>query len=148
MLLKGKIPLSYTLGKIKYEVLSILGYSILVWLLYHNFHFVRIAIPLSVPAILGTVISLLLGFRSNQAYDRWWEARHIWGAIVNDSRTLARQAGCFMDKEYKEDEIIQFRAHFINRQIAWCHSLGQTLRGMNPIQGLEKWLKKKKWNTL
>lgn len=148
MLLKEKIPFSYTFGKIKYEVLSILAYSILVWVLYHNFHFVRIAIPLSVPAILGTVISLLLGFRSNQAYDRWWEARHIWGAIVNDSRTLARQAGCFMEKEYKEDEIAQFRARFINRQIAWTHSLGQSLRSMNPMQGMEKWLEKEELEYL
>lgn len=148
MLLKEKIPFSYTFGKIKFEVLSILAYSVLIWVLYHNFHFVRIAIPLSVPAILGTVISLLLGFRSNQAYDRWWEARHIWGAIVNDSRTLARQAGCFMDKEYKEEEITHFRARFINRQIAWCHSLGQALRGMNPMQGMEKWLEKEELEYL
>lgn len=148
MLLKEKIPLSYTLGKIKFEVATIMAYSILVWVLYHNFHFVRIAIPLSVPAILGTVISLLLGFRSNQAYDRWWEARHIWGAIVNDSRTLARQAGCFMEKEYKEEEVAHFRARFINRQIAWTHSLGQTLRGINPMQNMEKWLEKEEIDYL
>lgn len=142
MLLKNKIPFRYTFGKIRYEVLSILAYSVLVWVLYHNFHFVRIAIPLSVPAILGTVISLLLGFRSNQAYDRWWEARHVWGAIVNDSRTLARQATCFIEKEYEEEAVAELRRRLINRQIAWAHSLGLHLRGINPMQGAEQWLSK------
>ncbi|GAA4462124.1 bestrophin family ion channel [Nemorincola caseinilytica] len=142
MLLKEKIPFHYTFGKIKYEVMGVLAYSILVWIMYHNFHFVRIAIPLSVPAMLGTVISLLLGFRSNQAYDRWWEARHIWGAVVNDSRTVARQMLCFLDKEYKDEAIEQFRNRFVNRQIAWTYSLGQHLRGRNALQGLEKWLDK------
>ena len=142
MLLKEKIPLQYIFGKIKYGVLGVLAYSLFVWVMYHNFHFVRIAIPLSVPAMLGTVISLLLGFRSNQAYDRWWEARHIWGAVVNDSRTLARQTLCFIDKEYKEEAVDKFRKRFVNRQIAWTYSLGQHLRDRNPMQGMEQWLEK------
>jgi len=44
---------------------------------------------ISVYSLLGFVISLLLVFRTNTAYDRWWEGRKIWGNIVNDSRNLA-----------------------------------------------------------
>lgn len=40
-------------------------------------------------SLLGFVISLLLVFRTNTAYDRWWEARKLWGALVNNSRNLA-----------------------------------------------------------
>src|SRR5688572_4256539 len=90
MLLKENIPFGYVFGKIKYELIWISMYAIGI-AIYHNFHITRISIPIAIPAILGTVISLLLGFRSNQAYERWWEARIIWGAIVNDSRTLTRQ---------------------------------------------------------
>jgi len=140
MLLKEKIPVKYIVGKIKYEIASILAYSTLVWILYENVHLVRISIPLSVPAILGTIISLLLGFRSNQAYDRWWEARHIWGAIVNDSRTLGRELVCFMEKEYDSADMEQLRDGMIKRQIGWTYSLGQTLRGHSPLQGLEKFM--------
>lgn len=43
----------------------------------------------SVYSLLGFVISLLLVFRTNTAYDRWWEGRKLWGAVVNDSRNLA-----------------------------------------------------------
>lgn len=40
-------------------------------------------------SLLGFVISLLLVFRTNTAYDRWWEARKLWGALVNNSRNLS-----------------------------------------------------------
>ncbi|RZJ68231.1 MAG: hypothetical protein EOO50_02090 [Flavobacterium sp.] len=40
-------------------------------------------------SMLGFVISLLLVFRTNTAYDRWWEGRRLWGALVNNSRNLA-----------------------------------------------------------
>ena len=52
---------------------------------------VPLDVPIAIPALRGTAISVLLGFRTNSAYDRWWEARKIWGAIVNDARTFARQ---------------------------------------------------------
>jgi len=43
----------------------------------------------AVYSLLGFVISLLLVFRTNTAYDRWWEGRKAWGALVNDSRSLS-----------------------------------------------------------
>ena len=39
--------------------------------------------------MLGFVISLLLAYRTNTAYDRWWEGRKLWGTLVNNSRNLA-----------------------------------------------------------
>jgi len=39
--------------------------------------------------VIGFVLSLLLVFRTNTAYDRWWEGRKVWGKLVNDSRNLA-----------------------------------------------------------
>ena len=99
MLLRNNIPLSYIFGKIKNEIFFVTAYSLGIVILYQNFHVTRISIPLAVPALLGTVISLLLAFRSNQAYDRWWEARKIWGAIVNDSRSLARNLINYVDDE-------------------------------------------------
>ncbi|QAT82475.1 hypothetical protein EJ065_0870 [Corallococcus coralloides] len=55
---------------------------------------------LSVPALpvtlLAAALGVLLGFRNNSAYERWWEARTIWGGLVNASRTLARQVLTFL----------------------------------------------------
>ncbi len=142
MLLKTKIPFKYVFGKIKYEIVVIALYAILITVLVQTYDLTHISIPLSVPAILGTVLSLLLGFRSNQAYDRWWEARHIWGAVVNDSRTLARQINSFTPIGYESDAIDDFRRRMIDRQIAWCYSLGRHLRKQNASRGLNKYLDK------
>ncbi len=60
---------------------------------YFEIHFFPKAVVLeklfAVYSILGFVLSLLLVFRTNTAYDRWWEGRKNWGALVNDSRNLA-----------------------------------------------------------
>ena len=141
MLLKKNIPFQYVFGKIKYEIIAITIYALLIAIIY-NQHSIRITIPLAVPAVLGTVISLLLGFRSNQASDRWWEARHIWGAVVNDSRTLARQIMSFTHHGYDGKEVSAFRERVIRRQIAWAYSLGRHLRNENPLSGLEKYISK------
>jgi len=133
MLLKKGIPWPYVLGKIKFEMVVITIYSTFFGLFHKDLNLHHIAIPLSVPAIMGTVISLLLAFRSNQAYDRWWEARIVWGAIVNDSRTLIRQMQCFIRDPHFSVEINTFIERFGRRQIFWTHSLGQTLRGQNPM---------------
>lgn len=142
MLLKKNIPFSYVFGKIKYEMLVITLYATLIAVLYNNYHLTRITIPIAIPTILGTVISLLLGFRSNQAYDRWWEARHIWGAVVNDSRTLARQVMNFTHDSYDNDNIRAFQDRMIRRQIAWTYSLARHLRGQKCNRVLEKYLDK------
>jgi ion channel-forming bestrophin family protein len=148
MLLKKNIPIGYVFGKVKIELVIILMYSLAIAVIHEWFLEVPISIPLAVPAVLGTVISLLLGFRSNQAYDRWWEARQVWGAIVNDSRTLARQVLNFTGSQYEEDDVHHWRQRMIRRQIAWCYSLGQSLRRTNPTSGLDKYLSRKELEYL
>ncbi|PTS98813.1 hypothetical protein DBR27_14130, partial [Flavobacterium sp. HMWF030] len=91
MLLRKKIPMRYVLGKIKVEIALVLTYTILFEVFHNYFINLPVDIPIAIPTMIGTIISLLLAFKSNQAYDRWWEARIVWGAIVNDSRTLIRQ---------------------------------------------------------
>lgn len=53
---------------------------------------VHLTIPLSGHTLLGVALSLLLVFRTNSSYDRYWEGRKLWGGIVNETRNLARQA--------------------------------------------------------
>jgi putative membrane protein len=54
---------------------------------------IRVAVPLgpSFLSILGIILGLLLVFRTNTAYDRWWEGRRLWGQLLNVSRALAHQ---------------------------------------------------------
>lgn len=55
-----------------------------------------VAIPISLHALAGVALSLLLVFRTNSSYDRFWEGRKLWGGIVNETRNLARAAGVFL----------------------------------------------------
>lgn len=48
-------------------------------------------IPPTIHAVLGTVLRLMLAFRTNASYDRWWEGRRAWGVITNRTRDIARQ---------------------------------------------------------
>lgn len=136
MLLKENIPNSYIFGKIKKEMILLTLYSTAVFIAHTYFRFPGVSIPIAIPGILGTIISLLLAFRSNQAYDRWWEARNLWGRIVNDSRSFARQVLSFIDTSYNETDKREMKERIIKRQIAWCYSLSQHLRGQNTRQSL------------
>lgn len=139
MLLKDNIPFSYVFGKIKKEIVMITMYVTIIALIQYALH-LNVSIPVSVPMILGTIISLLLAFRANQAYDRWWEARIIWGAIVNDSRSWSRQVVSFIDNGFDDDEKDALESKLINRQIAWAHCLGRALRDKDDEKDLGKWL--------
>lgn len=140
MLLKKKIPMKYVLGKIKVELLLVVLYVVAFDLIHRFYNEEAMNIPIAIPTIIGTVISLLLAFKSNQAYDRWWEARMIWGAIVNDSRTLLRQViGFYKDPDFSV-EANEFKESFAKRQAAWCYSLGQALRGKDPLKPIKNLL--------
>jgi len=138
MLLKKNIPISYVFGKIKLEMSLLALYSTAVYVAHTYYNFPGVSIPIAIPSILGTIISLLLAFRSNQAYDRWWEARTLWGGIVNDSRTFARQVLSFIDNSYDELDKSAMKTRLIKRQIAWCHSLSCQLRGQDARRCLDK----------
>lgn len=137
MLLKKRIPMKYVLGKIKAELALVLLYAVAFEIVHHFYHITSINIPIAVPTIIGTIISLLLAFKSNQAYDRWWEARIVWGAIVNDSRTLLRQVISFYKDPDFSVKANDFKERFARRQAAWCYALSQSLRGKDPIKPIK-----------
>lgn len=127
----------YVLGKIKVELSLVMTYTILFEIFHHYFINISVDIPIAIPTMVGTIISLLLAFKSNQAYDRWWEARIIWGSIVNESRTLVRQLLTFYKDPGFSVEANEFKENFTKRQIAWCYSLGQALRNKDAIKPIK-----------
>ncbi|PJE44594.1 MAG: hypothetical protein CUR32_03175 [Flavobacterium sp.] len=123
MLLNKKISVFTFLKQIRFDISAILIYAVVVGIADQYGFLSKIDIPIGVSAIIGTALSLLLAFRTAQAYERWWEARIIWGTIVNDSRTLIRQIKQFLPQS--DTKIVE---EFAYRQIIWCHVLGETLR--------------------
>ncbi|WBA40364.1 bestrophin family protein [Hymenobacter canadensis] len=143
MLLDTHIPVRYILKHIQADVLRVLLISIFFHLLKLVLGAYLPLIPLQLPTILGSLISLLLAFKTAQSYDRWWEARKLWGGIVNDSRTLVLQARTFLPEAYRQPTPAGLPAPLTAlayRQMAWCYSLGQALRGLDPAAGLRAYL--------
>lgn len=140
MLLDQRLPITYIFTRMWADIVRVLLISIFFQLLKEFFVGYLPAIPLQLPTILGASISLLLAFNLNQSYDRWWEARKLWGAVVNDSRTLVLQASNFVPDELLHQQPALPLKTLAYRQIAWCYSLGQTLRGRDPLENLEQFL--------
>ncbi len=135
MLLNKRIPASYILNKVKYDLIYVLIVSLLVYFITEKYKKLLPEMPFTIPAFIGTAISILLSFKLSQSYDRWWEARKVWGAVVNDSRSFVLQLQALVAKG---NEAVIKKIAF--RQIAWCYSLGQSLRGSDPIENLEKFI--------
>jgi len=132
MLLNKRIPISYILNKVKYDLIIVLSVSLSALFVTNRYQELLPEMPLTIPAFIGTAISILLSFKLSQSYDRWWEARKVWGAVVNDSRSLVIQLQSLTSKG--NDGKIKKIAF---RQIAWCYSLGQSLRELNPTDNLD-----------
>ncbi|MEZ0130735.1 bestrophin family protein, partial [Flavobacterium sp. LBUM151] len=132
--------------KIKVELGLVMAYTILFEIFHHYFINISVDIPIAIPTMVGTIISLLLAFKSNQAYDRWWEARIIWGSIVNESRTLIRQVLTFYKDPDFSVEANDFKENFTKRQIAWCYSLGQALRNKDAIKPIKNFISEEELN--
>ena len=93
------------------------AYLVREYLIAHHFE-----IPVIIPSLLGTAIAFFIGFNNNQAYDRWWEGRKIWGALVNDSRSFSRSL-----LTYTSDADTT-AVRMIHRHIAFLYVLKASLR--------------------
>ncbi len=141
MILNKKIPFQYLANKIKWDMIVVTIFSFIVY--YTSRHFFEIHIPLGIGAFLGTAIAILISFKVNQSYERWWESRKIWGAIVNDSRSLVVQLKNFLGE--KHNEAIRKVAL---RQIAWCYTLGQSLRKEDPYVNIDQFISNDEMKSL
>jgi ion channel-forming bestrophin family protein len=83
--------------------------------------------------LLGLILSLLMVFRTNSAYDRWWEGRKLWGSLVNSSRNLAIKVSQFIPKDD-----IKNRKFFQNMIPNFAFSLVYHLRDQNILVGEKK----------
>lgn len=98
-----------------------------VWFDKHVYH---VGIPATVHSLVGLALGLLLVFRTNASYDRFWEGRKLWGAIINETRNLARSARVLLsDAPELRDSIIKWTS-------AWAYSAMFSLRGK---RGLGPW---------
>lgn len=113
-------------------------YDVAIVLAYKVAHWQWIALPHIPVALLGSAIGIILSFRNNSAYGRWWEARTIWGAIVNNTRSFGRQVvtNVYWQRPEDEEEVRSFQRDLLYHQIAFTQALRQQLRGLPPLDEL------------
>lgn len=141
MLVTPKLPFRYLYNMIRVDVIRVFFFSLTFNFFKFFFNDYLPSIPVQLPTLLGTSISLVLAFKLNHSYDRWWEARKIWGAIVNDSRTLVMEFKNFIQAEklgFEESKALLQK--IVNRQIGWCYALGESLRGLDSRPTILKYL--------
>ena len=89
--------------------------------------------------LYGTAVALFLGFMVNAAYARWWEARTLWGTVVNHSRNLARESVTLLDVDVP-DARREIGPEMVRAQVAYVHVLRTSLRKQEPAPELEVYL--------
>jgi len=94
--------------------------------LYH-FNIIEVNIPWLPVSVVGTAVAFYVGFKNSQSYERMWEARKIWGGIVNESRTWGMLVDGFVTNQFKENkvnqlEISEIKKRLIYRHIAWLYA--------------------------
>lgn len=142
----AKNPLRSFYGVVFYNrkwILFFLGISTIAYLLFHVFEFKEIKLPIVPISILGGAVAIFLGFRNSSAYDRWWEARKIWGAVVNDSRTFVMQILSYSSPSKDGSDIEEFKAwqkEMVYRHIGWIYALASHLRKEEYCQELQVWI--------
>ncbi len=132
------------------SMLWLLVFMGIIATLYY-FKIITIVIPWLPVSVIGTAVAFYVGFKNNQAYDRMWEARKIWGGIINDSRTWGMMVdgyitNLFTDKEKSENEIHEIKKRLIYRHIAWMYAHRSQL--LVPTQWENQKLNDQKTNSL
>ncbi len=103
--------------------------------------------------ILGSALAIFIAFRNSSSYARWWEARQVWGGIVNSSRVIGRLIITFTDSHQHHDNYDQSRSEafkkvMINKCVAWVHSLRLQLRGQDDWTQLDHLLSEEEISVL
>ncbi|MFH6959856.1 bestrophin family protein [Flavobacterium aquidurense] len=120
------------------RLLLLLLFSFLVvyfkpYLIAYNLH-----INPSIFTLFGIALAIFLGFRNSVSYDRFWEGRKLWGALLNDTRSLARQSITLINDPTYDTK----RDNFTNLLIAFVYSLKHQLRETDAAEDLNRLLPK------
>lgn len=131
----------------------VIGWSSLVWGIHMVIPSLDLSLSFTPIGVLGSALAIFIAFRNNSAYGRWWEARQIWGGIVNSSRVLARLVITFTDSHAHQDNYVRERSEAFKRTmvlsgIAWVHALRLHLRGQNDWDVLAEYLSEEDYTEL
>ena len=137
----------------RYETFLFIFYVTAVVALYYFVDLSWIKIPWTPLALIGTAVAFVIGFQNNSAYGRIWEARKIWGGIVNTSRTFGMFVQDMVTNEYASvsasDEELKHEVKTLTyRHIAWMAALRHAMRASKPWETVMNEKTNQEWSNV
>jgi len=138
-------PFKQNLGIVYWNFKTIVFFTVCAFLAFYLcivYKYDFLLLPVVPVSILGGALAIFLGFKNSSAYDRWWEARKIWGAIVNNSRSIGMELISYgiPNNESEEAEVEAWKSRTVHRHIGWVHALRLHLRKEKFSEDLSKWI--------
>ncbi len=130
MYIQRRFPFKNVLIWTKRELFFFTVLATVITVVYEVLNVKWLQVPLTPVGLIGTAVAFMVGFQNNAAYDRIWEARKIWGGIVNGSRSLVitLKDSFYMHRaEAAKDEGAALKI-VTNRHIAWLTALRFAMR--------------------
>jgi len=134
----------FALPQIWVRTITITVISLIVTIIYEEVPQLHYSLTPTPFTLVGLPLGIFLGFRNNTAYDRFWEGRKLWGALVNTSRSITRQVLTLIEPQSEADrtpevneELRRFETKFVHLVIAYVHALRHHLRDTKPFEVLE-----------
>ncbi len=128
MLVRKSVSLKGILAFAGHHFWWLISYMVIVAVLFKVLNWHWVSIPWLPVSLIGTAVAFYLGFKNNQSYDRVWEARKIWGAIINSSRTWGMMVNAFVKHDdLTSAQIHEIKTRLIYRHIAWVYIFREQL---------------------
>lgn len=131
MIVKKSFSIKGLLAFAGHHLWWLITYMALVAFLYKVVDVKWVSIPWLPVSLVGTAVAFYLGFKNNQSYDRVWEARKIWGAIVNSSRSWGSMVTSYVKASEQDgmepQKVETLKSKLIYRHITWLYTLREQM---------------------
>lgn len=153
MILKKNFSPAKVWQYIRGQMWFVIAWSMAVWVLFYFSGQKGMALSFTPIGVLGSALAIFVAFRNNSSYARWWEARTLWGSIVNSSRIFARQLIANADNatatgKASKEVVDSFKREMVFRQIAFAHALRLQLRKQYSFEQFQHLLSKEEFVSI
>jgi putative membrane protein len=153
MLTKKKYSIKDMVFWTRWETMVFFIIALIPTVLYELAGLKWLHLPWTPIALIGTAVAFLISFQSNAAYDRIWEARKIWGGIVNSSRSWTMMVKDMITNEHAqqiatEKELYEQKKKLVHRHIAWLSAMRHAMRKVKPWEVFMESKTNKEWSEM
>lgn len=136
----------------RWEILAFFLFALVLAVLYDLVRWKFLELPWAPVALIGTAVAFIVGFQNNATYGRIWEARKIWGGIVNASRSWGFKVQDMVRADHATEEVSEaemgaHRRALIYRHVAWLTALRHAMRQPRKWEVFERHRTNREWSA-